>query len=178
MLPPIIGLYSSYPRMGKTTVAKILVHEFGYTLLKFSAPIKNPLYELGLSEQEIEGGLKDQPCARLNGITPREKMHEISQKIFQENGNDFLSEVMRTNLDLSLSIGQHIVIDDVRFQENYDLIRSYHRAQIWKMVRDNLEYVDSYDTRKLDGQVFDICLSSVDDTNVSSAIRQYLGTVA
>lgn len=177
MLPPIIGLYSSYPRMGKTTVARILVREFGYTLLKFSTPVKAPLYEQGLSEREIEGEFKDVPCARLNGITPRQKMHEISKKIFQENGSDFLSKVMRANLDLSLSRGQRVVIDDVRFQENYDLIKSYHRAQLWKIARPSLEAVDSYDTRKLDGQVFDICLPCVNDTNISAAVRQHLETM-
>ena len=173
--PALIGLYSPYPRMGKSSIATFLMQEYGYTLLKFAQPVKAPLYELGLSEDEIEGALKDTPHKLFNGLSPREKMHEIAQGLFKENGTDFLSLIAKRSVNNHLANNLEVVMDDVRFQENYDLIKTYPGAQIWRIESHNKHTTEAYDTAKLEHAVFDLNLQHTDDTRILfKVIRQHL----
>jgi hypothetical protein len=64
---------------GKSTAAEHLVG-MGFVRHRFAGPIKNMLRALGLSEREIEGDLKEQPCELLGGKTPRWAMQSLGSE--------------------------------------------------------------------------------------------------
>lgn len=163
--PCLIGLYSPFPRMGKSIIAQTLAEEFGYKILKFSQPIKDQMFALGLYNTDIEGDGKDLPHPILNGLTPREKMHQISNDLFRTHGNDYLSIILKDKLDQHIVRGYKIVIDDVRFQENYNLIKSYHGGQVWRIgYGASQRHVPAYDTERLERLAFDLDLENIDNT--------------
>lgn len=171
--PPLIGLYSPYPQMGKSTVASILVAAFGYELLKFSSPIKAPLYALGLNEEEIEGRLKDTPNILLRGTTPRAWMHQTSQDMFARLGPDCLSEIIVQKVSARLAQGQRVVIDDVRFPENYRTIKRVNLAEIWHVATKPVAPQMAYDTGHLEAYAFDLRLGEMPPSQVSTVIANH-----
>lgn len=54
---------------GKTFAADYLVEKYGYTKVKFAKPLKDMLRAMGLTEEHIEGDLKELPCDLLDGRT-------------------------------------------------------------------------------------------------------------
>lgn len=100
---------------GKSTIAAELVKR-GYQVIKFAAPLKNMLRALGLSEDEIEGHLKEQPCALLGGRTPRHAM----QTLGTEWGRGCIDaevwvSAWKREVDRVLAEGGRVVVDDCRF---------------------------------------------------------------
>jgi len=69
------------PSAGKGTVAKYLVREHGFTLHKLAKPIKDMLRALpGITEEHIEGPLKELPTSILNGKSPRWAMQTLGKE--------------------------------------------------------------------------------------------------
>ena len=64
----ICGLKGS----GKSEVAKRLEVMLSAQRVRFAGPLKDMLRALGLDEDEIEGDLKEAPCDKLCGKTPRQ----------------------------------------------------------------------------------------------------------
>lgn len=121
--PPMIGL-TGYASSGKSTVASLLQAGQGYTRLRFAGPLKKMMRGLGLSEEEIEGTLKEQPCARLNGRTPRQGM----QWLGTEWGRHFFGDDFWVNLAMDDAAriddgGGHVVFEDCRFENEAQAIR-------------------------------------------------------
>ncbi len=58
---------------GKTTAAEIIegLTDFRTEVGKQAAPIKVMLQALGLTDEELNGKLREQPCDKLCGMTPR-----------------------------------------------------------------------------------------------------------
>jgi len=75
-LPKVIGIYSPRPQSGKSTVAAFLSDVIarplgiGIVSIKIADPIKKPLYDMGLTEDHVEGKLKDVPHPQLGGRNP------------------------------------------------------------------------------------------------------------
>ena len=115
----IIGLIGG-PGSGKSYVADLLGQRWGYSLVKMSAPLKDMLRGLGLTEDEIEGDLKEEPCALLSGRTPRYAM----QTLGTEWGRELISPTLWADLwRHRLGPLSRIVVDDVRFPNEVELIR-------------------------------------------------------
>ena len=79
---------------GKTYAADYLVQNFGYTRIKFAGVLKDMLRTMGLTDEHIEGELKDLPCDMLDGRTPRWAM----QSLGTEWGRTCISENLWGNL--------------------------------------------------------------------------------
>ncbi len=97
---------------GKSTAAKILV-EHGFTRIRFAQPLKSMMACLGLSEDQIEGHLKETPCIELCGKSPRYGM----QTIGTEWGRDTIHPDLWINAwkrAVEKAPG-NVVVDDVRF---------------------------------------------------------------
>ena len=62
---------------GKTTIAKHLELEYNYVRVRFAEVLKDMLLALGLTEEEINGDLKEKPCSLLLGKTPRHAMQTL-----------------------------------------------------------------------------------------------------
>jgi len=117
--------FCGYMGSGKSFCADYLVKNFGYTKVKFATPLKDMLRALGLTERELEGDLKDKPCAFLNGATPRWAMQtlgtEWGRTLIHENlwGDLWQSEVERLLKDQT-----RVVVDDCRFLNEVERIKS------------------------------------------------------
>jgi hypothetical protein len=119
----IIG-FSGPAGAGKSTAAKHLVDNCGFTLVKFAGPLKAMLRAIipGDDVNEwIEGSLKETVHPVL-GQTPRHAMQTLGTEWGRNcMGQDFWVKLARESI---LSAGDDVVIDDVRFQNEVDLIRS------------------------------------------------------
>lgn len=127
----LIGL-TGFRGSGKTTVAQMLQGR-GFVRMRFASPLKAMLLSLGLTQDEIDGSLKEAPCDLLNGKTPRWAM----QSLGTEWGRDLISanlwvNVMRRNLERTPAA--HVVIDDVRFSNEVDLIHDLG-GKVWRISR-------------------------------------------
>lgn len=110
---------------GKSTAAQILVEHYGFARQRFADPLKAMLRALGLSEREIDGDLKEKPCARLMGKTPRDAMQSLGTEWGRALiADDLWVELWRKSVQYHLSIGGKIVVDDVRFPNEVAAIRA------------------------------------------------------
>ncbi len=76
MSPVIIGLAGPM-RSGKSTVADRLADLYGFEREPFSKPLKDMLRAFGLSDDHLEGNLKNTPAVLLGGKTPRYAMQTL-----------------------------------------------------------------------------------------------------
>ena len=111
----VIGL-TGFAGVGKTTIARLFTHK-GYTLTRFAEPLKDMLRALGLSEEELNGSLKDAPCVTILGITPRHAM----QTLGMEWGRDLIHpdlwiHIWGLRARKVLDSGGRIIVDDCRFR--------------------------------------------------------------
>jgi len=98
---------------GKTTAALHLVETRGFVRERFAGPLKAALLALGLTEREVDGDLKEAPCAMLAGKTPRQAM----QLLGKEWGRDLISPDLWVDA-WGRRVDQRaadVVVDDVRF---------------------------------------------------------------
>jgi len=108
---------------GKSTAAQVLL-DAGWKRVKFADPLKNMLRVIGLDDRHIEGDLKELPCDLLGGKTPRWAMQSLGTEwgrncIFP----DFWMSLARREIALVLAQGYSVVVDDVRFDNEADMIR-------------------------------------------------------
>jgi hypothetical protein len=109
---------------GKSVCADYLCNFYGYTKIKFAGPLKRMLKEMGLTDEHLEGALKEQPCDILDGRTPRCAM----QTLGTEWGRDLISERLWGNVWQhradQLLLTQPVVTDDCRFQNEAERVKS------------------------------------------------------
>lgn len=122
-LPSVIGLMG-HAGSGKSTAAAILARDFGYVRLKFAGPLKSMMRALGLGDDEIEGSLKEQPCALLGGKSPRYAMQTIGHEWGRLcMGEEFWSGLGYESACRVLDEGGRVVFDDVRYENEARAIR-------------------------------------------------------
>jgi hypothetical protein len=97
---------------GKSTVAKLLCQNHGYVRHFFAKPLKEMLKCAGLTEEHVNGSLKEVPCDILGGKTPRYAMQTL--------GTEWARELIHKNFwvnawEASLPEHHRIVVDDLRF---------------------------------------------------------------
>ena len=139
----LIGLYSSYPQSGKSTVAKLIKEGWPATTLPMAAPLKlfasSLLSQAGADPMYHLYNDKTSPIEQLPG---RPSGRHILQSLGTDWGRECISPELWTTLwqgcydrqraDL---YGQRIVIvDDVRFPDEYRKIKS-NGGQMWKITR-------------------------------------------
>lgn len=136
-------------RVGKDTAGQALV-EVGYVKAAFADALKMMLATFlsirGASEDEIyelvEGQLKEAPTDYLFGATPRKAM----QTLGTEWGRNCISETLwvdtlREAIENALSLGARVVVTDVRFNNEANMIRALGGSVV-HITRPNLVQVD------------------------------------
>lgn len=106
---------------GKTTVARHLVEQWGFERIRFAGPLKAMLKALGLTDEELDGSLKEEPCELLGGKTPRWGQ----QSLGTEWGRMEIDPNLWVRAWKRFTTGSifDVVADDVRFQNEVKLIR-------------------------------------------------------
>jgi hypothetical protein len=133
--PRLIGLHGK-ARSGKDTVGQMLKERHKILLVSFAGPIKDGLRAmLGLQEEHISGSLKEVPLGWLPQ-SPRQLM----QSLGTEWGRDCVSAdlwLLRAQQSVKEAhrLGYHVVITDVRFENEADYIRQAG-GEMWHIHRD------------------------------------------
>lgn len=176
--PGLIGLYSSVPQSGKSTVANILVTQ-GYRVIPFAGTLKRMthlmLADLGQTPAEVRhsmGAGKEQPCVLLPEITPR----QIMQRLGTDWGRRLIDPELwvrcwKGQTIRSLGDGLCVVADDVRFPNEASAVRDLGGLVI-RVLRPgggSTEHIEHASEGALDGWAFDHTFvndGSIDDLAV------------
>jgi hypothetical protein len=142
--PSLIGLYSSAPQCGKTTVASYLTG-MGYTSLSFATPIKRMaqvlLTELGYSAEEAHNLLHERKEEKLECVST------TSRHVLQTLGTEFGRGCVHPrvwlmcaerSLSRHLAEGHPVVFDDCRFPDEADFVRRLG-GELWRIERPGTE---------------------------------------
>ena len=129
----LIGLYSSAPQSGKSTVASLLCEHHDYLVTPFAGTLKEMLrvllLDLGVSHQETERLLfvdKEEPLMILGGKTCRYALQTIGTEWGRKMiWGDLWIQAWKQQVRQSRSVGQRLIVaDDMRFPNEFDAIRS------------------------------------------------------
>lgn len=105
---------------GKSTAAGELIVRHRFVHHPLAGPLKDMLEALGLSDHQLNGSLKEVPCDLLMGKTPRHAMKTLGIEWGRDwIGDDFWLNAWREGLP----VGQPVVVDDVRFENEAQAIR-------------------------------------------------------
>ena len=131
---------------GKDTIADYLITNYDYKRFAFADPLKDICRILfNFSEEQLYGKEKEIVDIYWN-ISPRNAFQKIGTDLFRNNFNeDFWIKVLeRKLLDNPL---QNIVISDVRFENEVEMIRKLN-GKIIKVVRNNniTENIDKHES--------------------------------
>lgn len=124
MADPLIILGLSGPRgSGKTTAARILEAEYGFTCMAFADPIRQCCRDLfGWTDEMFEPPMKDSVCP-VHQISPRHAMRSIGEHA-RTLDPDIYVESIRNRIWLETRGGaRRIVVTDVRFKKEASVIR-------------------------------------------------------
>jgi Cdc6-like AAA superfamily ATPase len=137
---------------GKTTAAKYIVEKYEYKRLRFADKLKQMMYVLGLSHEEVDGHLKHEPCKFLGGKTPRHAM----QTLGTEWGRELITPDLWVHaLDRELQkyiwveAEEKFVIDDLRFVNEaayLDTLKKDDYSKEYKVLIVSIERGDQKDT--------------------------------
>lgn len=114
---------------GKDTAAEVLT-DIGYVNVKFAGALKAMLKTLleyagadeDMADRMIEGDLKETPTDFLGGNTPRHAMQSLGVAFGREcMGDNFWVDI----LDKKIQALDKVVVTDVRFENELELIRKH-----------------------------------------------------
>lgn len=111
-----------------------------------------------LSERMLEGDLKEEPIAALGGVTPRRLMETLGtdwgRKLIDP---EVWAKVTEARLRALLEQGTSVVVDDVRFANEFALIKQLGGTMIHIARRDAIPTAME---NRLSGAAFDHYLSN------------------
>ena len=123
----IIGV-AGYKGSGKDTIANVLQTSFGFEKMSFAQPIKDIVHStFGIDKAILsgDGGEREFREEVLPGwfyLSPRDMMQKIGMAFRDELHKDIWVKVLESKIK---SIKQNIVIPDVRFKNELELINKY-----------------------------------------------------
>lgn len=128
MTPRLVGV-SGPAGVGKGEVARVL-NQFGWRTVKMAGPLKGMLEYLiaqrGFTPEEnremLEGVNKEEPC--FYGQSPRHLMQTLGTDWGRDLvAEDFWVKMAQETIADALADGYSVVVDDIRFQNEVDMIR-------------------------------------------------------
>lgn len=128
----LIGLYSPYPQSGKSTFAKELLTTPGSKLAKFADPIREVVVPFAAEflpggEAEVLQWLDDdrkdtRPIPGLN-VTLRHMMQTQGTWARNAINPDLYVKIMQRRIRYQYDNYKLVVVDDVRFENEYAMLR-------------------------------------------------------
>jgi hypothetical protein len=150
-LPRLIGIHAPVPGSGKTTIANFLVEEHNYHRIPFADPLKLMMrallqsfgYTVSTADRLLnEPELKERILPEL-GVTPRYMM----QTLGTEWGRKLIhSEIWLLAWKRSveeLGIYGNVVVDDVRFPNELEIVKSVPDSALWWVERPSVPVASS-----------------------------------
>jgi len=124
---------------GKTEVAQHLVMNHDYVRVRFAGILKDMCRVLGLTDQQIEGDLKEEPASLLLDQTPRYAMQTLGTEWGRNLiHQDLWSHAWKVKVTQKLLDGHKVVCDDCRFMNEERFVRMIHPSEIWYIRRKDL----------------------------------------
>lgn len=120
--PTVVGLCADAPQSGKTTVAKHLEKVHGYVNVPNSTILKSMLRLFGLTQEQLNGDLKEYPAIQLGMVTPRRALQSLGEWMERELPRAWEDWWMDAACNV-LDHGCGVINDSVRRQDEVDQIR-------------------------------------------------------
>lgn len=139
--PRIIAI-CGLKRSGKDTIADYLCNNHNYIKVKIASPLKEGIKSIfGFTDDQLETDLKDVKDARW-GVEPRKIMQHFGTEVMQYQLQELIPNIGRSfwikrliDEHIVNSKEQRIVIPDLRFKHEYDMLKQYG-AIFWRVERD------------------------------------------
>jgi hypothetical protein len=169
MTPKIIAI-CGLKRSGKDTIADTLCQRYGYEKVKIATPLKEALKTMfQFTDAQVEGNEKDAIDPRW-GVEPRRLMQFIGTEVMQFHLQEVLPNVGR-KFWIQRLVEEHIspnnkiiVIPDLRFQHEYELLSEYN-TMFWRVERFDQEA--NADTHSSEREYLDIPVQHIFKNNSS-----------
>ncbi len=142
----LIGLVGA-KGSGKSTTANALAVNRNVTRVSFAAPIRDMLRVLGLTDAHFNED-KEAPTDLLLGKTPRHAMQTLGTEWRDMIDRGLWLRVADQKIDELFDLGRGVVIDDVRFPHEVDLIRE-RGGVVWTVRWPSVERLNDYHTSEL-----------------------------
>jgi len=161
---------------GKTTVADHLVLRHGFQRVKFADGLKNMLAAFlrmqGCTDEYIkrciEGDLKTKPIPELGGRTPRHAMVTLGTEWGRNCMNtDLWVIAWRGATQGVLANRTPVVVDDCRFLNEYDAIRSMN-GLVWRVAREGGE--KSNHVSETEQLLFDVDANKLNNASINQLL--------
>lgn len=128
---------------GKTTVSKRL-QGYSFARFRFAGKLKAMLRVFGLTEAQVDGDEKEIPAAILCGKTPRHAMQTLGTEWRDMIAPEMWTKALEYEINdhirarMSLGLPAFIVIDDLRFPHEAEMIRRIG-GEVWCIRRASVE---------------------------------------
>jgi hypothetical protein len=124
MMPKLFGLTGA-AGCGKDTIAQVMIglDEYEFTRVAFADPLKDVMRVLGIDGNDRS--IKELPHDILCGKSPRYAMQTLGTEWGRDLiGPDIWVRCAKRKIELAMASGIDVVVTDVRFDEEADMVRS------------------------------------------------------
>ncbi len=181
MTANLIGLYSSVMGSGKTTVTSVLENEYKFVNVKFAGTLKGMIHvllkEVGYhtASDYTDGPLKETILPEF-GVSTRYLMQTLGTEWGRGQIKGTLwVDVTKAKIGRLLSNGWNVVVDDVRFPNEFDLIRELGGVMV-QVVRPAVAATNGHVSEGLlDDHHFDTRLMNVEGVAELQGMARILG---
>jgi hypothetical protein len=125
---------------------------------KMAGPLKSMMRAIGLTDEHIEGALKEVPCDLLCGKTPRHAM----QTIGAEWGRDLIGGELWVNLWRATLPPGRVVCDDIRYPNEAAMVR-FLGGLVVEVRREGIGTHGAHQSERFDGVVPDTVIYNPGD---------------
>jgi ABC-type dipeptide/oligopeptide/nickel transport system ATPase component len=135
MKPRLIALYGK-AGSGKTTAANYLTEYHRFDRVAFADPIKAMLRTMleyaGCDIDINDRDVKEKPCPELLGKSPRYALQTLGTEFGRECiGQDIWVSIAESEIQKAFEEGDSIVIDDLRFPNEAEMVKRLGGKVIW-----------------------------------------------
>lgn len=166
-MPKLIGL-NGYARSGKDTAAAALI-ERGWMRVAFADPLREMLLAIDpiFHHDQIVGSIRVSDILSKmdwDGAKQNQEIRRLLQRLGTEAGRNILGESVWIDLaskkiDAAFSAGQSVVITDVRFPNEADMIRQ-RSGLVVRIERDGIAPPNSHVSEQLQAKYVDQLLTN------------------
>ena len=166
-----------YKETGKTEAGKILAFKHGFKEINFAGALKRQCSLAFNTPSVFFNKKKNEPLPKYPDLTGRKIMQEVSEKYKELAPRIWVDRWLSS---LAASLSDKIVVTDLRFPIELEMIRQFDRNLIIKVVKDDVLYEDTHVSEKgfLDADV-DVLIpnnSSVEELHriVEKSYNEYI----